>query len=92
MKKITVFVLSIVALASAASAQIVTKQNDFTNNCDAFKGQTIIIDGVNLRPKQAVKVIAGGNIPRDLEEEFSAPLLELVLSRNKKLRDILEMR
>ena len=60
MKKITVFVLSIVALASAASAQIVTKQNDFTNNCDAFKGQTIIIDGVNLRPKQAVKVIAVG--------------------------------
>ena len=60
MKKITVFVLSIVALASAASAQIVTKQNDFTNNCDAFKGQTIIIDGVNLRPKQAVTAIAVG--------------------------------
>jgi hypothetical protein len=60
MKKITVFVLSIVALASAASAQIVTPQINFTNNCDNYKGQTIIIDGVNLRPKQAVTTISVG--------------------------------
>ncbi len=60
MKKITVFVLSIVALASAASAQITTPQSDFTNNCDNYKGKTVIIDGVNLRPKQAVTTIAVG--------------------------------
>jgi hypothetical protein len=60
MKKITVFVLSIVALASAASAQIVTPQNDFTNNCDLYKGKTVIIDGVNLRPKKAATSISVG--------------------------------
>jgi hypothetical protein len=60
MKKITLFVLSIVALASAASAQIVTPQNDFTNNPDGFKGRTVTIDGVNLRPKQVVTAISVG--------------------------------
>jgi len=60
MKKITVFVLSIVALASAASAQIVTPQNEFTNNCDAFKGKTVTINAVNLRPKQVVTAISVG--------------------------------
>ena len=60
MKKITVFVLSIVAQATAASAQIVTPQSDFTNNCDGFKGKTVTIDGVVLRPKQAVTAITVG--------------------------------
>jgi len=60
MKKITLFVLSIVALAGAASAQIVTQSNDFTSNPDRFKGRTVIIDGVNLRPKQAVTTISVG--------------------------------
>ena len=60
MKKITVFVLSIVALAGAASAQVVVPQKDFTNNCDNYKGQLITIKDVNLRPKQAVTAITVG--------------------------------
>jgi len=61
MKKITVFVLSIVALASAASAQMVTPETQFTSNPENFKGKTVIIDGVNLRPKQAVTAISVGS-------------------------------
>jgi hypothetical protein len=61
MKKITLFVLSIVALASAASAQgLVVTQNDFTNNCDNYRGQVITVNAVNLRPKQAVTAISVG--------------------------------
>ena len=60
MKKITLFVLSIVALASAASAQMVTPETQFTSNPENFKGRVVIIDGVNLRPKQAVTEISVG--------------------------------
>ena len=61
MKKITLFVLSIVALASAASAQgLVVPQNDFTNNCDNYKGALITVNAVNLRPKQVVTAISVG--------------------------------
>ena len=61
MKKITLFVLSIVALASAASAQAITKDVDFTSNADRFKGMTVTIDGVNLRPKVAITEIKVGD-------------------------------
>jgi hypothetical protein len=60
MKKITLFVLSIVALASAASAQMVTPETQFTSNPENFKGKVVIINGVNLRPKQAVTEISVG--------------------------------
>ena len=60
MKKITLFVLSIVALASAASAQLVTQENQFTSNPENFKGKVVIINGVNLRPKQVVTAISVG--------------------------------
>jgi opacity protein-like surface antigen len=59
MKKITLLVLSIVALASAASAQTVN-QADFTSNPDKFKGMSITIDGVNLHPNTTVPSVAVG--------------------------------
>jgi hypothetical protein len=50
MKKITLFVLSIVALASAAMAQgaMTIKAVDFTNNPARFNGKTISIRGIKL--------------------------------------------
>jgi hypothetical protein len=50
MKKITLFVLSIVALASAAMAQGAMTINaaDFTSNPARFNGKTIAIAGVKL--------------------------------------------
>ena len=56
MKKITVFVLSIVALASAASAQSITVSDaQFTSNPDKYKGKSITVS-VALRPKAVVPV------------------------------------
>lgn len=50
MKKITLFVLSIVALASAAMAQGAMTVNpvDFTSNPARFSGKTISIAGIKL--------------------------------------------
>ena len=50
MKKITLFVLSIVALASAAMAQgaMIINAADFTSNPARFNGKTIAISGVKL--------------------------------------------
>ena len=50
MKKITLFVLSIVALASAAMAQGAMTVNpvEFTSNPARFNGKTIAISGVKL--------------------------------------------
>ena len=59
MKKITLLVLSIVALASAASAQTVN-QADFTSNPDKFKGMSVTIDGVNLHPNTIVPSVSVG--------------------------------
>ena len=60
MKKITLFVLSIVALASAASAQTPVSATDFTSNPDRFKGMTVAIDGVNLHPNTSVPGVVAG--------------------------------
>jgi hypothetical protein len=59
MKKITLFVLSIVALASAASAQSVS-QADFIAKQDT-KGMNAVIDGVILRPKTVITEIKVGD-------------------------------
>jgi len=54
MKKITLFVLSIVALASAASAQsVVVTDAQFTSNPSNYNGKSITVD-VTLRPKVAI--------------------------------------
>jgi hypothetical protein len=56
MKKITLFALSIVALASAASAQsIAVTDAQFTSNPDNYKGKSITV-AVALRPKAIVPV------------------------------------
>jgi len=56
MKKITLFALSIVALASAASAQsIAVTDAQFTSNPDNYKGKSITVS-VALRPKAVVPV------------------------------------
>ena len=69
MKKITLFVLSIVALASAAMAQGAMTVNpvDFTSNPARFNGRTIAISGVKLdltaaaAPTGAVSAAGGGS-------------------------------
>ena len=68
MKKITLFVLSIVALASAAMAQGAMTINavDFTSNPARFNGRTIAISGVKLdltaaAPTGAVSAAGGGS-------------------------------
>ena len=68
MKKITLFVLSIVALASAAMAQGAMTINavDFTSNPARFNGKTIAISGVKLdltaaAPTGAVSAASGGS-------------------------------
>jgi hypothetical protein len=58
MKKITILVLSIFAMASAASAQVVVSSKDFIKDFDKYIGQTITIKGVNLRPKTLFENIA----------------------------------
>jgi hypothetical protein len=60
MKKITLLVLSIVALSSAASAQTSVNAAEFTSNPDKFKGVTILIDGVILHPNTAVPNVSVG--------------------------------
>ena len=67
MKKITLFVLSIVALASAAMAQGAMTVNpvEFTSNPTRFNGKTIAISGVKLdltdaAPTGAVSPARGG--------------------------------
>jgi hypothetical protein len=60
MKKITLLVLSIIALASAASAQTSVNAAEFTSNPDKFKGVTILIDGVDLHPNTSVPSVSVG--------------------------------
>ncbi len=67
MKKITLFVLSIVGLASAAMAQGAMTVNavDFTSNPARFNGKTIAISGLKLNttsnaPAGAVSPAGGG--------------------------------
>ncbi|MBM3234374.1 hypothetical protein FJZ19_04760 [Candidatus Pacearchaeota archaeon] len=42
--------------------------------------------------KRGIRIIHGGNVPKDLKKEFSPPLLELAQKKNKTLMEILEMR
>ena len=74
MKKITLFVLSIVALASAAMAQGAMTINaaDFTSNPARFNGKTIAISGVKLDLTAAAAPTAtaasdsvGAGLPKD---------------------------
>ncbi len=58
MKKIISLVLSILALVSAASAQVIVNQKDFTKNCEKYDDQVITIKGVNLRRKTPFEYIA----------------------------------
>jgi len=51
MKKITLFLFSIVALVSVSKAQTPVKAIDFTNNPEKYKGMTISISGVELNTK-----------------------------------------
>ena len=60
MKKITLLVLSIIALVNAASAQTSVNAAEFTSNPDKFKGVTILIDGVDLHPNTSVPSISVG--------------------------------
>jgi len=60
MKKITLFLISILVLTSMASAQTFVNGTEFTSNPDKFKGMTISIDGVNLHPNTTVPSIAVG--------------------------------
>jgi len=61
MKKITLFVLSIVGLASAAMAQGALPVNavDFTSNPARFNGKTIAISGLKLDMSAAMPAPAG---------------------------------
>jgi hypothetical protein len=60
MKKITLLVLSIIALATAASAQTSVNATEFTSNPDKFQGMTILIDDVILHPNTAVPSVSVG--------------------------------
>jgi len=73
MKKITLFVLSIVALANAASAQTSVNATEFTSNPDKFKGMTILIDGINLHTKATVTSISVGGPAAVSKGAGSAP-------------------
>ena len=81
MKKITLFVLSIVALASAAMAQGAMTINavDFTSNPARFNGRTIAISGVKLdltaaaAPTGVVNPARGGALIPGLSVGAGAP-------------------
>jgi len=81
MKKITLFALSIVALASAAMAQGAMTINaaDFTSNPARFNGKTIAIAGVKLdlaasaAPTGAVSAAGGGTSIPGLSAGAGAP-------------------
>jgi len=80
MKKITLFALSIVALASAAMAQGAMTINaaDFTSNPARFNGKTIAISGVKLdltaaAPTGAVSAASGGSSIPGLSAGAGAP-------------------
>ena len=54
MKKITLFVLSIVALAGAATAQAPVSGSEFTTHAARYNGMTVSVSGVKLNPKTIV--------------------------------------
>ena len=60
MKKITLFLLSVVALASASKAQTPVNALDFTNNPDKYKGMTISISGLELNT--SIKAPVSANV------------------------------
>jgi hypothetical protein len=63
MKKITLFLFSILALVSVSKAQTPVKAIDFTNNPEKYKGMTISISGVELNTKvtKSVTKVASGS-------------------------------
>ena len=58
MKKITLFLFSVVAFASASKAQAPVNANDFTANPDNYKGMTISISGVEINTAAKTQVAA----------------------------------
>ena len=82
MKKLTLFVLSIVGLASAAMAQGAMTVNpvDFTSNPSRFNGKTISISGLKLdmsaamgAPTGAVSAVGSGSAVPGLAAAPGAP-------------------
>ena len=63
MKKITLFLFSVLALASASHAQTPVNALDFSNNPEKYKGMTIAISGLELNTSTKAPVsvnVAGG--------------------------------
>lgn len=60
MKKITLFLFSLLALASASKAQTPVNALDFSNNPNKYKGMTISISGLELNT--VIKTPVGANI------------------------------
>lgn len=56
MKKITLFLFSVVALVSASKAQAPVNAIDFTNNPNNYKGMTISISGLELNTESKAPV------------------------------------
>jgi hypothetical protein len=61
MKKITLLILSTLALASTALGQTSVNAAEFTSNPDKFKGVTISIDGVILHPNLPTSNLPSGS-------------------------------
>lgn len=61
MKKITLLILSTLALASTALGQTAVSAAEFTSNPDKFNGVTILIDGVLLHPNLPTSNLPGGS-------------------------------
>ena len=64
MKKITLFLFSVVAFASASKAQAPVNANDFTANPNNYKGMTISISGVEINTAaktQVTTAVASGS-------------------------------
>jgi hypothetical protein len=67
MKKITLFLFSILALVSVSKAQTPVNALDFTNNPEKYKGMTISISGVELNTKvtkSVTKVASGSTVSK----------------------------
>lgn len=64
MKKITLFLFSVLALASASKAQTPVNATDFTSNPEKYKGMTISISGVQfnteIKAPTSTSVSGGG--------------------------------
>jgi hypothetical protein len=76
MKKITLFLFSVVALATASKAQTPVNATDFTTNPDQYKGMTISISGLefNTEIKKPTSTVAGGGVAVTPGKGVKAPI------------------